>query len=432
MSKSGGLLHLASRTRWLRGTTATLVLSAGRVAIATGAASMLLVAVAVISARVLGPAGRGAIVLIATTATYLMLVTSLGIPISARVMLGTGDRRMVLSNYFGLGLFLSLVQIALTTILVRLILSHSGVPLTSEQDLFAGLFGGALVVAYLLVHGLHGIGLNEQAAAVQVGGAAVQLMLVIVLGIAAVGSPWPYLAAILAGSLGQIVASILVFAFARCLAWPSFSFVVWKRLIVRGVPAIGLSLGQAAVLRLDRVLIGLFLSASAVGVYSVAATATDLVSLAPIALSQVLFQRIASNSIEFSIANRARAVTLAFGVATALIIFPLAPLMIDRVVGSRFADALIPLRVLLLGAVFLSSYQIDAYALAARGHIWLAGAATLLGLGVILVADLLLIPAHGIIGAAWASDIAYGVMAILVRLRVRHLERTPTDLGATR
>ncbi len=427
MTPQGGPFHPIRRTRWLRGTTAKVMLSAGRVAIATGASSVLLVAVAVISARVLGPAGRGAIVLVATTATYLMLVTSLGIPISGRVMLGTGNRRTVLGHYLGLGLFLSMLQIVLTTILVRMILVRSGVPLTLEQDLLAGLYGGGLLVAYLLVHGLYGIGLNEQAATVQVGGAAVQLLLVIVLGSAAVGSPWPYVAAMLAGTLGQIVASIVMFAFARFLVWPSFSVVAWRTLIVRGVPAIGLSLGQAAVLRIDRVLIGLFLSASAVGVYSVAATATDVVSLVPTALSQVLFQKIASKSVDISTVNRARAISLAFGIVSAVVIYLLAPLGIDLLVGPRFANAVEPLRILLLGAVLLSSYQIDAYALAARGQIWLAGSATLLGFAVVFVADLVLIPAHGIVGAAWASVIAYGVMATLVRLFVSRVEAAPTD-----
>jgi O-antigen/teichoic acid export membrane protein len=411
----------------MRGTTAKLVLSAGRVAIAGGASSVLLVAVAVITARVLGPSGRGALVLVATTATYLMLVTSLGIPISGRVMLGTGDRRTVLSHYLGLGLFLSMVQIVLTAILAWAILIRSGVPLTLEEDLLVGLYGGGLVVGYLLVHGLYGIGLNEQAAIVQVGGAAVQLLLVIVLGSAAVASPWPYVAAMLFGTLGQIVASLIVLAFGHFLVWPSFSLIAWQTLIVRGVPAIGLSLGQAAVLRLDRLLIGLFLSASAVGVYSVAATATDIVFLVPAALSQVLFQKIASKTVDLSTAHRARTITLLIGVVTALVIYLLAPLAIDRLVGPRFAGAVVPLRILLLAALFLSSYQIDAYALAARGQIWLAGSATLLGFAVILVADLLLIPTNGIVGAAWASAIAYGLMAVLVRLIVIRVESAPAE-----
>lgn len=412
---------------WLRSTTGRLVVSAGRVAIATGATSVLLIAVAVISARVVGPTGRGAIVLVTTTATYLMLVTSLGTPISARVMLGTADRRTVLSHYLGLGLAISTVQIIVTAILVQVILTHSGVQLTLGQDMLAGLYGGGLLLAYMLMHGLYGIGLNEHAAVVQVGGATVQLLLVIFLGVAGIVSPWPYVAAMFAGTLGQIAASVAVLAFTGFLAGPKLSVMDWRTMIVRGAPAIGLSLGQAAVLRVDRILIGLFLSASAVGVYSVASTATDVVSLLPAALSQVLFQRIASKTIDPAIANRARAITLGVSLLTAVVLYLVAPVALDRLVGDRFAGALMPLRILLIAAVLLASYQIDAYALAARGQLWFAGSATMVGLGVLIAADLLLIPTNGILGAAWASVIAFGVMAGVVRLIARRVEAAAAD-----
>jgi O-antigen/teichoic acid export membrane protein len=173
------------------------------------------------------------------------------------------------------------------------------------------------------------------------------------------------------------------------------------------------------VLRLDRILVGLFLSAAAVGVYSVAATATDLVALVPGALSQVLFQRIASRSVDRSTLNRARAYALLSSVAIAAALFLLAPLGIDLLVGPSFSGAVLPLRILLLAAVILSSYQIDAYALAARGQIGAAASATVFGLVVIVIADLILIPTHGIVGAAWASVIAYALMAASVGLVVR-------------
>ena len=419
MSTPGGPQEQTGPAHWLRGTTVQLMVSTGRVAIATGASSLLLVAVAVVSARVLGPSGRGVLVLVATTATYLMLVSSLGTPISVRVMLGTENRRTVLSDYFGLGLLLTLLQIVVAAVLVAAVLIRSGVPVTLELDLLAAVYAGALVLAYLLVHGLYGIGYNEQAATVQVGGAAVQLVLVILLGVAAVTSPWPYVAAMLAGTLGQIVASMIVLAFGGFLVRPRVSIDAWRKLITQGVPAIGLSLGQAAVLRLDRIIVGFFLAAAAVGVYSVAATATDLVALVPGALSQVLFQKIASRSIETSTANRARLVALLSSVVVAAVLYFLAPIGIEVLVGASFAGAVEPLRILLLAAVVLSSYQIDAYALAARGQIGRAASATVIGLAVIVVADLILIPAKGIVGAAWASVIAYAVMAILVRVIIR-------------
>jgi O-antigen/teichoic acid export membrane protein len=153
-----------------------------------------------------------------------------------------------------------------------------------------------------------------------------------------------------------------------------------------------------------------------VGVYSIAATGTELVWLAPTALSQVLFHRFATRSIDLSIATRARILSLVIALLTALTMFLVAPYAIDLLVGARFADAVSPLRILLIAAVFFASYQLDAYALAAQGRIGPAASATLVGFAVVLTADLMLIPMYGIIGAAWASVIAYGLMAAIVRV----------------
>jgi O-antigen/teichoic acid export membrane protein len=395
------------------------MLRTAHVAGATGSATLLLVVVAVITARILGPTGRGVLVLIATAATYLMLVSSLGVPISGRVLLGRGDRKTTIGQYLGLGLLLLIVQIVVTMAVVRLLLIRVGIPVTIGEDVLVGLYGGGLMANYLLVNGLYGLDLSVQAASVQVGGAILQLVPVVVLGLVGIASPWPYVGVMLGGMLGQVGISLLILGWRESLAWPSFSAVTWLALVAKGIPAIGLNLGQAGVLRIDRILIGLFLSASAVGIYSIAATATEIVWLVPTALSQVLFHQFASRSVHLPSATRARFISLGFSFATALAIFAIAPLAIDRLVGAKFASAVLPLRILVVGAVFLSSYQLDAFALAARGKIGLAAGATVIGFIAVFVADLLLIPSYGIVGAAWASLVAYSMLAMLVRLMVR-------------
>jgi O-antigen/teichoic acid export membrane protein len=398
--------------------TARLLFSAGRVATANGLASLLLIATAVITARTLGPAGRGAVVLVSTGATYLMLVSSLGIPIAGRVMLGGPNRRLVLSHYFGLSLLLLAGQLLLTALAVPVLLVRSGVAVVPAVDILVSLYGGSLMAAYLLAHGLFGLGLNERAASVQAGGAVMQLVFVALLAYVGVGSPWPYVAAFMGGTLVQIGLSLMILAKTGFLVRPSFMAIPALELLKKGIPAIGLTLGQSATLRIDRILIGLFLTASPVGVYSVAATGTEVVWLVPTALSQVLFHRFASRSLDLSTATRARVLSLAIALTTAAAIFAIAPLAIGFFVGPRFSGAVLPLRVLLVGAVFLASYQLDAYALAAYGRTGLASLATLVGLVVVIVADLVLIPARGIVGAAWASVIAYAAMASVARIMV--------------
>jgi O-antigen/teichoic acid export membrane protein len=403
------------------GVTARLLFSAAHVASANGLTALLLAANAVITARTLGPSGRGAIVLVSTGATYLMLISSVGIPIAGRVMLGGPDRRLVVSHYFGLGLLLLLVQLVLTAIIVPVLLELSGVSVTFADDVLLSMYGGALIAAYLLVHSLFGLGLNEHAAYMQAGGALAQLVLVSALAFLGIASPWPYIGALLVGTLCQIAMSGVILAKNGFLVRPSFAGVAMLELLRRGIPAIGLTLGQSATLRIDRVLIGLFLSASPVGVYSVAATGTEIVWLVPTALSQILFHKFASRSVDQSSATAARLFSLLISLVTAAGLFGIAPYAIDFLVGAKFADALIPLRILLVGAVFLASYQLDSYALAAHDRITHAGLATMFGFGVVLLADLWLIPRYGLVGAAWASVIAYAVMAATVRVMVRRV-----------
>src|SRR5207247_1430156 len=112
------------------------------------------------------------------------------------------------------------------------------------------------------------------------------------------------------------------------------------------------------------------------------------------ALSQILFQKFATKSVAQSTATRARVLSLAIALLTALAMFAIAPFAVALLVGGKFASAVLPLRILLVAAVFLASYQLDAYALAAQDRIAHAASATLIGFTVVLSADLLLIPRY--------------------------------------
>jgi O-antigen/teichoic acid export membrane protein len=233
----------------------------------------------------------------------------------------------------------------------------------------------------------------------------------------------------LVGTWAQVGISLIVLKVGTFSVWPNFSGDAWLKLIVKGIPAIGLMLGQAAVLRFDRILLGLYLAASAVGIYSVSATATEIVWLLPVGLAQILFHGFASKSVDALAATRARVASLAFAVVTAVAMYAIAPIAVDWLVGGQFADAVTPLRILLIGAVLFSSYQLDAYVLAARDRIGLAAAATIAGFSAMLLLDLIAIPRYGIVGAAWASVIAYGLMAAVARAMVARIQRQP-DLAA--
>lgn len=402
--------------------------SAGRVAASTGASSILLAVNAVVTARALGPSGRGAIALITTTATYVMLAGSLGTPISVRVLLGRPVQGALLQHYVGLGLALSLVQSILAVLVVVPVLLGSGVAIDMPLALSVAVYGSGMLAAYLLLNALYGVGAHDQAALVQILGAVAQLIPVMLLAVESFGAVWGYVLGIGIGAFGQAFVSVVLLERSGHAIRPIFFRPDWVELIWHGVPALGLTFGQAVVLRIDRILVGLFLAASAAGVYSIAATASEVVWLVPVALSQVLFHRVAAASIDASSAKWARIVSLAIAVGTAASLFVIAPFAIDRIVGPAFEGAVTPMRVLLLAAVFLASYQVDALTLAARGRIGQSAMATIVGLIVVVLADLSLIPTRGLVGAALASVFAYGVMAVCARLMA---SRLPGQLEAS-
>ena len=412
------------------GITAKLIAAAGRVAGGTLVASAFQLLFAFLTARILGPQGRGVLVLVATTATYSMLLTSLGVVIPARVMLGGSDAKTVLAQYVGLALLLGAVQLVVTAILVDIILAHSGISLDAPQVITAGIYGSSLLIAYLLTHALFGVGRSGNAVAVQGVGGAAQLIAGLALGLFGVKAVWPFISAPIIGAALQIAVSLTALARAGYPVRPTVSASTWRRLTKTAPAGMGVSFGQAAVLKLDRIFVGVMLSATAVGVYSVAATATDVVMVAPTALSQVLFHRLASKSVDPASARKARVLSMFISAAIAGALFLIAPFAIQRALGDRFMGAVDPLRILLLAALALSSYQLDAYSLSAMGEVGRAAVATVAGLVVVIGADLLLIPSRGIVGAAWASVIAYCVMAAIARAFARRIRPSgpPMDM----
>jgi O-antigen/teichoic acid export membrane protein len=165
-----------------------------------------------------------------------------------------------------------------------------------------------------------------------------------------------------------------------------------------------------------------------VGVYAIAATATEILWQGPISLAQVQFHRIASGKAGPAELARSRRLWLGGTAVLALLVGISAPVLIDVVVGEEFASAVTPLRILLIGAMAISSYYLDSVTLAARGHTTTVGGISLLGLALVTGGDLLLIPGGGLAGAAWASVGGYLVMAVAARILARRYEST-VDVG---
>ena len=228
------------------------------------------------------------------------------------------------------------------------------------------------------------------------------------------------------------VAYVPVLHHRRLLVWPRIALRSWALLFATGLRGMGVGISDSLTSRLDRYLVGFFLLPAAVGFYAVAATTSELFRLIPTSVMQVLFPRLASRTRGLDTVARARRACLAIVVAAVGAVIFVAPWGVLVVFGSTYLPAVTPLQVLLLGEVGMTLFIVDGSAISAFGMTGRATLAAAAGLAVVAAADAVLIPRHGIVGAAWASVLAYWVMGISARLAMANALDAPVHNGRPR
>jgi O-antigen/teichoic acid export membrane protein len=174
--------------------------------------------------------------------------------------------------------------------------------------------------------------------------------------------------------------------------------------------------------RLDQWFVGAMVGPRELGLYSVAVAWAEILFYLPTAL--VIAQRpYLVRADRDGAARRAAGVFRVSGVVTAAAagaVILLAPLLCATVFGSKFAGSVGDLRVLAAGALGILALRLLGNALTAQGRPGLASTGAVAAFAVTLTLDILLIPAHGGLGAAVASTAAYtfgGLVSIGIFLR---------------
>lgn len=379
--------------------------------------------VAVISARHLGPSGRGILVLLLTVAGLSLLLCSLGINVSGRIHLVGKAKLADSTDYLGLSLVLVCLQCAVTLFIGVSLLRLVDVHLSLQDEILFGLLGGCLLAQHLTVEVIYAYGHAGVAAAVDAAGSTVQLGAVLLLVQGSVTTVSPFVVALLVGGVFQVVLALGTLRHLGVAIRPRYRGAPWRLLVRRGLPGIATALAQVLTFRMDRYLVGAFLTPGAVGVYSVAATAPELLRLPLVALGQPIFFRLASGSAEVRDFRRTRLLCLAVTGAFAAVLAVLAPFLVRTIFGPEFAGAVTPMRILLLAEVGISVYSVDGPSLVGVDRVRDASLAAVAALVVVGLGDLLLIPAFGLAGAAWASVIAYSVMGAVAHMFLRRWAR---------
>jgi len=198
--------------------------------------------------------------------------------------------------------------------------------------------------------------------------------------------------------------------------WPGGRGASPTRAIRREVLWFGLraqfaNLFQYASYRFDVLLVGLWVGKAGLGVYAVGVMFSEALWLLPNAVGTVLLSHTSRASLEEAQARighvfRSAMVIIVFGAAS-LALF--APAVVRFYLGKPYAQVPLVTWLLLTGAVALGGTKILSNELTARGFPGVNTFIAMCGALLTVLADVLLIPPFGILGASAASTLGYSL-----------------------
>lgn len=370
--------------------------------------------VAILTARQLGPSGRGVLVLLFTLAPFTAVVCGLGVNLAARVHMVATTNPVLLGEFLGLALVLCMLEAVVCAVVGLVLLPLAGVQLNIVEVAMFGVMGSTLLFQLTATDALNAFGFTVRAAMVEVAGFVLQVVLVVALVLSGIDRFQPYVGVIIVSGWFQIWVAVLSLRRQQLSVKPRYHRGQWTRLVRTGWPSVPSALSQLLTFRADRYLVGVFMSPAAVGVYSVAATVPEFLRVIPMAMAQSVFYRVASGKNGARDFRRATLVSFAGTAALAAVTFLLAPVIVPMVFGPEFNAAVTPLRILLLAETGMTLFYVEGAVLGGLGRLSDGAKAAVVGFAVVLLADVLLIPSYGLVGAAWASVVAYSVMSAVV------------------
>ena len=231
--------------------------------------------------------------------------------------------------------------------------------------------------------------------------------------------------------------NLVATALAACAVWQRlrrhglpiafrWDSTVFKATLGYGLKAYGITLAGYLVLRLDLLLVQNWRGAVETGYYGVAVQLGDLLLAIPTTVAMVVFPKaVAQGEQAWPMVAR---LTRSTGAALLVLMglgWILAPWGVRLLFGPAFAPAVPAFRWLLPGIWLLSMETILVQYLNGLGM----PIVLLWGWLVTLILNLALnawwVPRYGIQGAAWASSLAYGFIAVLIMVLVRAARPLP-------
>ena len=176
--------------------------------------------------------------------------------------------------------------------------------------------------------------------------------------------------------------------------------------------------------RSDIYLVKYFMGAEALGVYMIAVVIAEMMQRLPNIAGTVLLPRVIAGPDDSDVLSAAVARNILLFSTAAAAVLLLFGRQIVSIFGPEFAGAFAPLVWMLPGLIASGLGSVLNTRLAGKGYPAITIWAPSIALAVNVVLNILLIPTHGLVGAAVATSAAYIIWAALVTVRYCRLAST--------
>jgi len=372
----------------------------------------------ILLAKLLGPAGKGDYALIVLIPSTLLVLLQLGLPQAFAFYAARGRTLGMLPKTFVLTALLSLIAFAALFVILPLL----------QQAILHGIALSLVVLGLLVLPpSLHatfttGVVTGRQGVRWLVGVKTASSIVTLLLLVAIVGGLNAYVfGAVVVFLVTAIVQAMGMAVGAQRLsdATPSSGRISYRELFRFGLPQYVGSLTTHFSYRIDTYVIAFMLAdpSAPLGYYSMAVTMAEMVFIFPSAVQTIFFPHVAGS--DRADANRqvtqVSRVTLLVSMAAALFVACMAAVLFQFVLPA-FAQSMQPLLVLLPAVVTLSVSNVTEGYVTGIGRPGVSSSIGVVSFLVNVVANVLLIPRLGIVGAATASLLSYTLSSVLMTI----------------
>ncbi len=373
--------------------------------------------ISVVTARALGPEGRGEYNLLILIITTLTTLFNFGIPGSNTYFVAQKkiEKGKLMRASFFIAVWLSLFSFLLLYILYRtdylrylfpvdkltttMVVSFAIIPIV-----FFNVFAQGIIVGENKIYLNNYIYLGSQTTQ------AVTLAVAYALGILSVQLAIALFAA------SNVVSFVIIAVSYRStffdIASHKMEWREYKQLLVFSTPLQAGNIIQFLNYRLGAFIVNFFLGAASVGLFFMALNLVEILWLLSTSMAAVLLPTVAAqheNSKEISV--KAAFASFALTLAAAVLALFIAPFAIVHLFGKDFAGSVAPFLILLPGITIFSLTNVLAAYMTGIGKPGLNTVISFVALIITVVLNVVLIPRYGISGAAIASSVSYIILS---------------------